>query len=357
VFSVKTKKRLEFKRQWDGELADYVTAIAWSPDGKTLVASSAAGEVAVYRGPSFEASILQPIQGHSIDCCVFSQDGQFLAVGGQTGQIKIWRIQSSETTLVTTIPDIVDWVDQMAWSPTDNLLAFSRGRYVQIWDPSIDEIAVTLDFEASSVLDIAWHPDGTVLAVGGYQGIRIWTVNYWNRDPYILPIGSASLAIAWSPDGKYIASGNMDRTVMVLEWGSMAPWMMDGFAGKVGHLTWSSPSTRRGSILLAAASIETIAVWVRQEDSELWDSHLLLEHSENVRSIGFQPATELLASAAADNEINLWSRGRTLAQKLSGADSGFACLAWNHKGDRLAAGGQNGELLVWAQTQLGFGRR
>jgi WD40 repeat protein len=357
VFNLKSNLKVQFNQKWRSELSDYVTAIAWSPDGKTLATSSAAGEVVIYRGPSFEASTLQPIQASSIDCCVFSQDGQFLAVGGQTGQIKIWRIQSSETTLVATIPDIVDWVDRMAWSPTDNLLAFSRGRYVQIWDPSVDGIAVTLDFEASSVLDLAWHSDGTMLAVGGYQGIKIWSVNHWDRDPYILPIASASLALAWSPDGKYIASGNMDRTLMVLEWGSMAPWLMDGFAGKVGHLAWSYPSTRRGTILLAAASVESIVVWSRQEDAECWDNHLLLEHSGNLRALGFQPATDLLASAAADREVNLWSGGRNLAHKFDGADGGFSCLAWDYKGDRLAAGGQHGELLVWAQTQLGFGRR
>jgi WD40 repeat protein len=353
VFNLKSNPKVKFSQKWRSELSDYVTAIAWSPDGKTLATSSAAGEVVIYRGPSFESSRLQSTQAASINCCVFSHDGQFLAVGGQTGQIQIWCIQA-ETTLVATIPDIADWVDRMAWSPTDNLLAFSRGRYVQVWDPADDEIVVTLDFEASSVLDLAWHPDGTMLAVGGYQGIKIWSVNHWDRDPYVLPIASASLALAWSPDGNYIASGNMDRTLMVLEWGSMAPWRMDGFPGKVSHLAWSYPATR-GTVVLAAASVEAIVVWARQENSELWDDHLL-EHRGNVRALDFQPATELLASAAADQEINLWSRGKNLALELNGADGGFSCLAWDPKGDRLAAGGPQGELRVWAQTRLGFGR-
>lgn len=328
----------------------------WSPDNKTLVASSAAGEVVIYREPEFDPFVLQPMQGKSIDCCVFSPDGQFLAVGGQTGQINIWRIQAKETTLVATIPDITDWVDRMAWSPTDNLLAFSRGRYIQVWD-SVEGLVVTLDFETSSVLDIDWHPDGTLLSVGGYQGVKLWTVDHFDRDPYVLPIDSASLAVAWSPDGKYIASGNMDRTVMVLEWGSMDPWRMDGFPGKVSQLAWSQPANRRGSPLLAAASAESIVVWGRRGESERWDNHLLLEHGGNVRSIEFQPTTELLASAAADSQINLWSRGKDLAHKLSGAAAGFSCLAWDPKGSRLAAGGQDGELLIWAQTKLGFGRR
>jgi WD domain, G-beta repeat/WD40-like Beta Propeller Repeat len=164
VFNLKSNPKVKFNQKWRSELSDYVTAIAWSPDGKTLATSSAAGEVVIYRGPSFEAFILQPIQGHSIDCCVFSHDGHFLAAGGQTGQIKVWRIQPTETTLVATLPDIVDWVDRMAWSPTDNLLAFSRGKVcgdrllgqVPV-DPEIESFDYgLLDPETTVQVDLIW---------------------------------------------------------------------------------------------------------------------------------------------------------------------------------------------------------
>jgi WD40 repeat protein len=354
---VKTKKRVEFKRQWQGELSDYVTAIAWSPHYDMLAASSAAGEVALYIGKTFERSVLQPADGQSIDCCAFSHDGQFLAVGGQAGQVNIWQIESAATALVATVTSRA-WVDRMAWSPTQNLLAFSVGKYVQVWDSDSGEIVVTLNFDDSSVLGLTWHPDGKRLTVAGYQGIKIWTADDWDDDPYLVPITSASLAVAWSSDGKYIASGNMDQTVTVLEWGNASPWVMQGFPGKVRQVVWSHVGAQVGTPLLAAVSAEGIIVWERQVDQpDTWGNRLLLEHAGNVRSVQFQPNTQLLASAGVDDQVNLWFGANTLAQKLDGAPQGSTCLAWNPGGNQVAAGGEHGELYIWSPLQRGFGRQ
>lgn len=51
---LKTKQWGEFDLHWQGMLADYVTAIAWSPDGKTLAAISAAGEVVLYQAGAWQ---------------------------------------------------------------------------------------------------------------------------------------------------------------------------------------------------------------------------------------------------------------------------------------------------------------
>ena len=84
---MKTKTKLEFKETWRGGLSDYVTAIAWSPDRSNLAASSAAGEVSLFAAPTFGATSLQGETGESVDCLAFSHDGQFLAIGGQDGQV------------------------------------------------------------------------------------------------------------------------------------------------------------------------------------------------------------------------------------------------------------------------------
>jgi WD40 repeat protein len=250
------------------------------------------------------------------------------------------------------------WVDRMAWSPTQNLLAFSVGKYVQVWDSDSGEIVVTLNFDDSSVLGLTWHPDGKRLTVAGYQGIKIWTADDWDDDPYLVPIASASLAIAWSSDGKYIASGNMDQTVTVLEWGNASPWVMQGFPGKVRQVVWSHVGAQVGTPLLAAVSAEGIIVWERQVDQpDTWGNRLLLEHAGNVRSVQFQPNTQLLASVGVDDQVNLWFGANTLAQKLDGAPQGSTCLAWNPGGNQVAAGGEHGELYIWSPIQRGFGRQ
>lgn len=351
---------------WRGTLTDYVTAIAWSPNGKTLAASSAAGEVMLWRDlPSSGEDVwpllpLQMSEGQSVDCLAFSKDGQLLAAGGQDGQVKIWRlhpeVRAYRCKPLHTLENAPAWVDKLAWSPTSNQLAFSLGRYVQVWDADTGEVIATLNFDASSVLGLDWRCDGQYLAIGGYQGAKIWNSQDWNDDPYVMVVPSASVAIAWSPDGKYLASGNMDRTIAVMEWNNPHPWVMRGFPGKIRNLAWSQAKTQLDAPLLASSSVEGIVVWEKQADELLgWEGRVLNKHTEIVQAIAFQPNSFLLASAAEDGCVCLWHKAGRLAQVLDGATDGFSCLAWHPQGQQLAAGGQGGELLIWSKSIRGKG--
>ncbi|KAB8316496.1 hypothetical protein SD81_025210 [Tolypothrix campylonemoides VB511288] len=349
----------EFEEQYSGTLSDYVTAIAWSPQGTTLTATSAAGEVVLWQNG--ELTTLQTPKSESVDCVAFSQDGQFLAVGGQDGKVKIWR--GSE--LIATLENAPAWVDKLAWSPTSHLLAFSLGRYVQVWDADTREVAVTLNFDNSSVLGIDWRCDGQYLAIGGYQGVKVWNCQNWDDDPYILDIPSVSLAIGWSPDGKYLASGNMDRTITVVEshlllsGAGSESWVMRGFPGKIRELAWSELTTQQDAPLLACSSVDGIVVWEKQaDDSSGWEGRVLTNHVDVIGAIAFAPKSFLLASAGADGWICLWKKAKQVSQILTGASSGFSSLAWHPRGKQLAAGGENGELFVWSKTTRGqgFGR-
>ncbi len=362
--------------QWQGTLLDYVKAIAWSPAADILAASSAAGEVMLWTPDALTE--LHSSRGESVDCIAFSPDGQFLAAGGQDGQVRVWHLQGTGEHLrsrgdfstnilnkpinplsshpLTTLPPhskegATVWVEQLAWSPISNQLAFSLGRSVQIWDAETDEVTATLNFEASSVLGIDWRPDGQYLAVCGHRGVKIWNAQNWNDAPYILDIRAASMAIAWSTDGKYLASGNMDRTLTVLEWNNPDPWAMRGFPSKIRTCTWSEPLTLTGASLLAASCAQSITVWEKQqEESAGWEASVLELHDGVVQAIAFQPGTFLLASAADDGYVCLLQEARQVAQILEGAPAGFSCLAWHPQGQQLAAGGQNGELLIWSNS-------
>ncbi|NJM74282.1 MAG: hypothetical protein HC862_31850 [Scytonema sp. RU_4_4] len=355
-----TLKSKEFEEQYSGTLSDYVTAIAWSPKGTTLAATSAAGEVVLWRDG--DLTTLQTGKGESVNCVAFSKDGQFLAVGGQDGKVNIWR----ESELIATLENAPAWVDKLAWSPTNNLLAFSLGRYVQVWNADTHDTVVTLNFDNSSVFGIDWRYDGEYLAIGGYLGAKVWDCQNWDDDPYILDIPSASLAIAWSPDGKYLASGNMDRTITVVEShlfscdGEAQPWVMRGFPGKIRQIAWSEPSTEQDVPLVACSSVDGIVVWEKQADDSLgWEARVLTNHVDIIQAIAFAPKSFLLASAGADGWICLWKKATQVSEILTGVSSGFSSLAWHPQGQQLAAGGEDGELFVWSKTKRGqgFGRK
>ncbi|MFN6565656.1 WD40 repeat domain-containing protein [Dendronalium sp. ChiSLP03b] len=339
-----TSNSKEFEEYYSGTLSDYVTAIAWSPQGKTLAATSAAGEVVLWNDG--ELTTLQTGNSKSVDCLAYSPDGKFLAVGGQDGRVKIWQ----ETELIATLENAPVWVDKLAWSHTGNQLAFSLGRYVQVWNADTREIVVTLNFDNSSVLGIDWRKDGQYLAIAGYKGVKIWHSQDWDAEPYILAMPTVSVAMAWSPDGKFLASGNMDRSVTVLEWNNPDPWVMRGFPGKIRQLAWSEATTNLGAPILASSSVEGIVVWEKLEDDSLgWEAQVLTNHVDAIAAIAFAPKSFVLASAAADGWLCLWNEAKQVSQIITGVSAGFSSLAWHPQDKFLAAGGEKGELLLWSK--------
>jgi WD40 repeat protein len=361
MFNLKTIDQKQFSQYWQGQLSDYVTAIAWSPDGQILAASSAQGEVVLWRDR--QPLTLQPGRGFAINCLRFSHDGQFLAAGGQDGRVSLWQDRGGEFQLVGDLRHSSAWVDRLAWSPTTQQLAVNSGREVLIWQAQAGQtpqLEAQLSFGDSSVLDLDWHPQGKSLALGGYQGLKVWSARDWASDPEVMEVPSASLAVAWSPDGKYLAAGNLDRTLLVWERGHVHPWQMQGFPGKVRQLAWAKVPNSSGTALLASCSADGLVAWQKDSDPEVgWQALVLEHHIDVVEAIAFQPRTLLLASASVDGHLSLWQGARRLAQVLDGAAQGFACLAWHPQGDRLAAGGCQGEVLIWKQDSRGqgFGKR
>lgn len=336
-----------------GYLSDYVTAIAWSAH-HSLAIASAAGEILLVNPETRKEHLLRTGNDQSINCLAFSSDGHYLAAGGQSGQLLIWPIQSLIGPPII-LSHARTWLDRLTWSPTRNELAFSLGRYAQVWDAEAEEIVTTLQFENSSVLDLVWHPQGSHLVVSGHQGVKIWPCDDWDADPAVREIAAASVTIALSPDGQYLASGNLDRTLLVWPFDNDFPWRMHGFPGKVRQLAWSEPTVGQAP-LLASASGPDIIIWRKQSDaSDGWDAQVLDLHEQRVNAISFQPGSTLLASAAEDGWIYLWHKAQQATQALEGASQGFSTLSWSPDGKWLAAGGQQGEWLVWRQSRRGKG--
>lgn len=340
----------EFELLSSHSLSDYVTAVTFSPQGNILAATSAAGEVVFFQNDDLVT--LQSANGESVDCVTFSHDGEYIAVGGQNGQVKIW--QGKE--LIATLENAPAWVDKLAWSPNCNHLAFSLGRKVQIWDADVRNFVVTLDFDNSSPLAIDWRNDGKYLAIAGHRGVKVWDTLNWHHQPYILDVPSTSLAMAWSPDGKYLASGNMDKTIALAETQLLIseddpqPWILHGFPGKIRQVVWSQINSDNGAPLLACSSIDGIVVWQKEagEDSG-WQADILTNHAGIIQAIDFAPESFLLASAGDDGWLCLWQNSQEVSQIITGVANGFSCIAWHPQGNKIAAGGNNGELLVWGK--------
>ena len=172
--------------------------------------------------------------------------------GGQDGVLRIWSIKSLK--LVAELENPRRWIDQLAWHPSCNQVAFSLGKKVQIWDAESRSAIAQLDFENSSIFGMAWHPEGKHLAASGSKGVKVWNALRWNEVPRKLEIPSASGAIAWSGDGQRIAVANAEQLAQLLTGAS------GGFCGLAWH--------PQGHKLAAGGQGGEVLIWKR-DDSEV----------------------------------------------------------------------------------------
>lgn len=342
---------------WRGSLSDYVTSLAWSPTTDCLTAASAAGEITVHKF-SKDTVDLQQADGRAVSTLGFSADGQFLAAGGQSGQLTVWSTASQSFSVACTQCHSGTWIDHLTWHPKHPLVAYGVGSQVKIWNAEQQSVVAELDFQTSSILHLAWHPQGRFLAASGHKGVKVWSIEDWSAAPRLVAVPGASLYTAWSLDGRYLGSGNLDRTLTVAEWNSPPPWLMQGFPGKVRQLAWASSTSAPESPLLAAACAEGITVWTRTQALQgSWQSRVLQHHRGRVNAIAFQPGSPLLVSGGQDGHIGLWQNGRKLIQSVQVASEEISTLAWHSNGQYLAVGGSEGKLAILklSTSKRGFG--
>lgn len=332
------------KIQWQGRLTEYITAVSWSKKGD-LAVSSANGEVMLLTDTP--QLILTPNnKGSSIDHVAFSADSQYLAVGGQNGQVLIWRL--SDLKLIDTLDWNLQWLENLAWHPQKNYLAFSQGRYVQIWDVETQEIITSLPFENSTVLDFAWHPQGEYLAIAGDGGVKIW--DNWLEDPIYIETYAPAFKIKWAGYKDYLAISCLDNTVMLWDDFDLLPWRLSGFSGKVRNLTWSKIIAENAP-LLGTSSRGDVLVWQKEKIAENgWSATILNIGDRIIQDLQFNPHNLFLAGGNEEGCLFLWENEEQLMEDFIGIEGGFSCLQWNFSGKKVAVGSDMGEVFIFIEV-------
>jgi WD40 repeat protein len=337
--------RSELQLELEGQLGDLIASIAWSPDRRGWAVSAANGEVAWYSGLE-ELAVLRPGDGKSIERLDFSSDGQWLAAGGQSGQLFIWNCADRQhpPQLANIIP-INKWIEHLSWHPSGAELVIGYGDRVKLWDAIAMQEIVTWRFDRSSIFDLAWHPDGKSIAVAGYKGVQIWSPGDNTAQIHHLAVDTASLKIAWERSGRYLAAGNLDRTITIVDWQHPDdPWILQGCPGKIRDLQWLAGTM---SPYLAVASATAIVLWNLTPNLTDWTGRLLEGHQNTVEALSVHPHLPLLLAGDNDGYTCLWSKLGEIEQILANIVSVVTTLTWHPDGRQLAIGSRNGKIELW----------
>jgi WD40 repeat protein len=244
------------------------------------------------------ALFTEPLE--TIASMALSRDGQFVAVGSFTGQIRVWTVEDGKP----------------CWS--------TKGGTRMIWS-------------------LAFSPDGSMLATGDYAGkIRLWNVadghNLRTFDGHTAWVRS----VAFGPDGHTLVSAGDDETVRV--WNVEDATCRHVMRGHTG-LIWSAACSPDGRLVATGGSDGTVRFW----DVEAGTLHHALQmRSTEMYAVVFHSDGKTCAIGGEDDLITFWdaSSGQCL-ETIRRQGTGLASIAFNLEGTLLASGNNEGAVELW----------
>jgi WD40 repeat protein/tetratricopeptide (TPR) repeat protein len=211
------------------EFTGAVGALAFSPDGKYLVAGFGSKSVLSGLPVSLPLKVwevatrrlIRRLDGHSGHCVSldFSRDGTLLASGSHDGKAIIWSTETWKPTQTLQNPDkepprpgefeMRGAIEDVAFSPDGTILAMcSRAGNLQLWDIASGQLLGTLKGHSSAVSAVVFSPDGrTMASCSEDQTVRLWNVQtrreLMQLDPGKFDLGGVR-TLAFSPSGEYL---------------------------------------------------------------------------------------------------------------------------------------------------------
>jgi WD40 repeat protein len=302
------------------------TMYPWSAAGRILPALSSA----LFGGGTGRSDRTLAGNARGTVALAFSHDGQRLASGGRTGEVKTWDIarlaeiaayrgHNGEITALAISPDgrrvasaheppeYAGERFQAVGPPPTSIPAV-----IKVWEAVSGKEQFTLDGHVAGVNQLAFSPDGRRLASASYHETGIWDM----------------------------ASGKRLRELNQSEFQS----------GTSDALAFSADGS-----LLATAGNQIVQLWDVASGHSVAVFH---GHKFGKLSVAISPDQSRLASAAGQ-EVKIWDAGsglEALSLPLPPTSPNewapaVAALAWSLDGQRLRAALRNGAVVEWDATR------
>jgi WD40 repeat protein len=313
-------------------LPSYFRNAAFTADGRSIVASSAAGPASVWDAetgelvttlrPDGSISAIDPLlsqpSGSDVLAIAASPDGDLIATAGADGVTRLWDITTGTETAtlgaaepagVQPLPPSA--VHGLAWSSDGEFLAtvgFKDGRgVVRVVDRDGAPVAELDDDPGIEVTSVAFNPDGRLLATTRapldrfdprFDGLKVWD---WRSDEAVTTITTPASRVVFDPSGERIASSSGEGVAKVWDvrtGDELAT--LEGHTGRVLDVAFSPD----GASIATAGADGTVRLW----DADGGSQPLVLRgHRLAVGTVVFSPDGSKLASVSFDGTARVWA--------------------------------------------------
>jgi WD40 repeat protein len=302
-------------------------------------------------------SLAQPVRGilaaqaGAVTAVAASPDARTLAAGYRDGTVRLWDAATHHLISTAT------------WAGTPLALAFTGGgKALEVAGPAAvgswnlsDRATITArpladtagqrPSEAAGGHPVAFSPDGAAVATGGDDGnVRLWNVA--TRQEIGAPMSSgleAVQAVTFSSDGATLAAASSDGTIQLWDVATRqeAGTTMTAGPAAVGALAF----TPDGKFLAAGDTGGDVRLW---DVATHGQAGATMATGAPVRALSFSAGGTTLATAEGDGSAELWAfatRKQTGPALAAPGSGGVSALAFG--AGVLAAGGGNGTIELW----------
>jgi WD40 repeat protein len=345
-----------------------ITGVAFSPDGTRVMT----GDIGATTTRIWDVSISGgaelanlPAATATHNAVAYTPDGRNLLATGATGSVNIWDADTFTTlgTLSAPTPSspataVGTDVLSIELSPDGRLAAARLDGSVQVWDVETARVAFALA-TSELVPDMDWHPDGDLLAITTRDNDsgRVTILDRDGREVTVLheDPGVEVGSVAFSADGEQLITTRVPAVRPDPDIGQVVIWdwkegevertidtpVLDVVSSPTAHLVATTTQQQRG-----IARGGTVDIW-----NPVTGQHVaaLAGQPGGVMAVAFSADGTLLVTGSSDGTVRIWDphTGEQL-RVLRGHYTSVTGVAFSPDGSRLASVGAEGIVRVWA---------